>query len=71
VVERILARVPEQLPAGRVPRPLLAAFLPGRLARLYARRIAALGHDPFAAGHLIRPAVTPLVLVAAWLRQRV
>lgn len=34
---------------GRPPRQLLPALLPGALADLYLRRLAAAGHDPFAA----------------------
>ena len=71
VVATLMAEVPQRLPRERLPKGVLAAFLPGRLARLQARRIAAIGHDPFAAGRLTRPARAPLVVAAAYLRRRV
>jgi phytoene synthase len=59
VVAHILARAEELLAAaGRPDR----ATLPALLARAYAERIRALGHDPFRAAHATRPATLPLRL---------
>jgi hypothetical protein len=71
----IPARVDELLlqarrAAGRPARALMAAFLPARLVDAHARRIRALGADPFRAAALARPAGAPLVLLAAYLRRR-
>jgi NADH dehydrogenase [ubiquinone] 1 alpha subcomplex assembly factor 6 len=49
-----------------VPRPALAAVLPGTLAGGYLRRLRRAGDDPFAAGPKRRPASAPLELL--WYR---
>jgi NADH dehydrogenase [ubiquinone] 1 alpha subcomplex assembly factor 6 len=76
VVERIAQHATALLDEARshsspAPRQLMAAFLPGVLARSYARRLASLGGDPVRAAALRPPATAPLRLLAAYLRGRI
>jgi phytoene synthase len=75
VTDRVLGRAEALLAAarraaGRPARSLMAAFLPGVLARMHLAQVRRVGGDPLRAAKLARPATAPLALLAAYLLRR-
>jgi phytoene synthase len=71
ILERATALIAEsRAAAGRPPRPVLAAFLPGRLAAAEAARMRRRGGDLSAATTSDRPPTAVLAMLFAWLARR-